>query len=87
MNPVIEAYKKLKPEYRELVDRVVDRAYENPRLEYLAVLYPILLYAEQEQGLLSKTLREIKEELESSIRREEFLRKTRFKIRFLGRLY
>ena len=36
---VIEAYKRLKPEYRDLVDRVLDRAERDPSLEYLSLIH------------------------------------------------
>jgi len=57
-----------------LVDRVLDRAEKDPSLEYMVVLLPILLYGEQERGLLSRSLKRIAEELEAEERRLAFLR-------------
>ena len=71
---VIEAYKRLRPEYRDLVDRVLDRAERDPSLEYMVVLLPILLYGEQDRGLLSRSLKRIAEALEAEERRLAFLR-------------
>jgi len=71
---IVEAYKKLKPEYKEIVDKVVDKASKNPNIEYQVILLPILLYGEQERKLLSNSLERIREKIEESLNKELFMR-------------
>lgn len=71
---VVETYRKLKPEYKEIVDRVTEKALKDPSLEYQAILLPVLLYAEQELGLLTKTMERLAEKIEQEIAREEVIK-------------